>query len=579
MKLKLLTLPFLLASVVHANPKLKVDISVSGNKMTCTPTIENGNIADYTFSYQWLRSFQNIKNDIYGKFPNSAFEENTTTLPTVSLKNLKNGIFHWTRCKIIATPKEGNKLYSLSIPKKLTVINLENVLRVTNNRFLKNGELYDILSDDKGPYKIKKLNFPEKISKVLETSLLTKKTIFVNYENGKLSTIDKQFIELPSTISLIEDKVLYNGPSVLLNNGDIYYIDDNSPYKTYKISLPARAQKIFSTSYNFYARLENGEVYSWNKSLISNENIIYPIAKDILKNMLFVNENQGFSSTYILNSQGELFAKGNNYCGINILGCLGISDTQSNFVEKEQKLIFPLPVERILSNDLDYPTRFVKLVDGSLWGWGNNISDGVGIDSTDNVISQPQQIKLPSPIKELVQYRNENFNFSGFSYLALLENGELYGWGKNIFNANSQSINSKLPIKIDFPKKIKSIKYNDRFIKIIFDDYTKYTDQPDSVKVAKDNIIINENGNLYLVKPKYLNVEPININIPSSVINTFGGKNFNNIIEGYAITKTDEIFYFKINEKNEQYFRKLESDLDISKIIILDEYKIIISDE
>lgn len=575
MKLNLLALPFLLASVVHAVPTLKVDISVSGNKITCTPTIENGNIADYTFSYQWLRSFQNIKNDIYGNFPNSAFEENSTTLPTVSLKYLKNGIFHWTRCKIIATPKEGSKLYSLSIPKKLTVINYEKVKGVSDNELLYNGDLYRILKYDNSPYKIEKDDFPNKISEIISGT-------FILYRNGSLSTKNKKFIDLPSPIEEINYD--YYRINVFLKNGEIYNIDLQSPHNISKISLLSKAKKIISSKNRFYVRLDNGDVYSWYKSPTIDENNI-PIANDNLKNMNSIYETSSVS--YILNDQGELFGKGTNTCyGTFLKGCLGVSDTESSDVKKEQKLIFPTSVERIISIDSIYRPSFVKLVDGSLWAWGNSINKDIGIKTYDffTPISSPLKINLLSPIKELIHYENENFG--GYSYLALLENGELYGWGKNIFNSNAQSITSEVPIKIDFPKKIKTLKYNDRFIYITFEDNSTYTDQPNSGKIIHKHFMITDNGNLFVVMPKYFNnfkFDPINIGIPGEVFDIFSEsvsfifRNFT--VKGYAITKTGEVFYFNTNEKNETNFKKLDSDLNINPIMLSDEIKIIISDE
>lgn len=98
-------------------------------------------------------------------------------------------------------------------------------------------------------------------------------------------------------------------------------------------------------------------------------------------------------------------------------------------------------IKYVLRSNSENYFAFVGLQqDGTLWSWGTNFNGELGLGLATgnyNVISTPSQIDTHNDWKALIAN-----NLQHGTTLALKENGELWGWGKNPNGELGQNNNS-----------------------------------------------------------------------------------------------------------------------------------------
>ena len=84
------------------------------------------------------------------------------------------------------------------------------------------------------------------------------------------------------------------------------------------------------------------------------------------------------------------------------------------------------PVSQLAGNwPYDSSPRFALQTDGTVWGWGEDLYDEVGLETTD--------YDVPVQQTELKDVRHLLATSAGETRLALLSTGEVWGWGSNYF--------------------------------------------------------------------------------------------------------------------------------------------------
>jgi alpha-tubulin suppressor-like RCC1 family protein len=192
-----------------------------------------------------------------------------------------------------------------------------------------------------------------------------------------------------------------------------------------KVRLPEPAVAIAESYNSGVAITAAGNVYGWGSNKDGDQctgdqtEHNSPVA---MTNLSHIVSAAGGGSHYIfLTSSGTLFA-----CGINKDGQLGDGTfrTRSTPVAVD---LSGLPDSPIVAISAGNDTSTVLLKDGEVWDWGDNKWGQLGDGTTTNS-DIPVRVQLPSPAVQV--YEGGDLTDDGQS-LALLSNGQVWGWGND----------------------------------------------------------------------------------------------------------------------------------------------------
>lgn len=112
----------------------------------------------------------------------------------------------------------------------------------------------------------------------------------------------------------------------------------------------------------------------------------------------------------------------------------------------------------------------VRKSDGTAWGWGQNSSGYLGSGATGAATETPVQVKLPTD-RTVVQ-----ITVGALHALALLDNGDVYGWGSNAAGQlGATDVTSRsTPTKITLPRPAVAVAAGGDFSVVALDDGTVY---------------------------------------------------------------------------------------------------------
>ena len=158
----------------------------------------------------------------------------------------------------------------------------------------------------------------------------------------------------------------------------------------------------------------------------------------------------GYNTRYVINSNGDVYAWGNNEDGQLGIGNL---ENQSTPVKIEGLK----NVEKIYRCDLSV---FAKTITGEVYAWGKNKEGQLGIGNKIDQ-STPVKVETLTNVKEIYYqystfYRSQKY---GYSIYALTTNGNLYSWGNNdngMLGIGSR-IDQSSPVKIEGLENVKKL--------------------------------------------------------------------------------------------------------------------------
>lgn len=167
-----------------------------------------------------------------------------------------------------------------------------------------------------------------------------------------------------------------------------------------------------------------GEVYSWGRNStalgyidISPEPHLLPRLVSGLTNVSKIETSE---STSFALFNGQVIVWGSNLDGLHGLG--------TTSPEEDENVIFNTVPGLINVTNISAGLNHIVALkeDGTVWSWGLNNRGQLGLDIPDNTISTPTQIVGLSNVTQISVANN-------FS-LALLENGTVWSWGDNSHN-------------------------------------------------------------------------------------------------------------------------------------------------
>jgi len=190
----------------------------------------------------------------------------------------------------------------------------------------------------------------------------------------------------------------------------------------------------------------SGAVYGWGDSggslCTGNSNVIrYPERLTALSNVVMA-AGAGGHMLYLL-ADGTLEA-----CGNNVDGQLGDGSLSASYVPAT---VTGLPPSPIVALSAGWRDSTVLLADGQVWDWGYNTLGNLGDgNTTDSDV--PVEVELPSAAVQVYQGGSEHPNGQS---LALLANGQVWGWGNNTYgqlgNGGTTKVNATPVRASDLP--------------------------------------------------------------------------------------------------------------------------------
>ena len=189
-----------------------------------------------------------------------------------------------------------------------------------------------------------------------------------------------------------------------------YYIkrSKDTEYNKYNIN---EIKNLETNTYNIY-------VIAYDKAGNSkkSEEITYKFTVKISVEKI----SESGSSFYVIDKNGLLWSKGNNY-----YGQLGDKTTNNSKIAKRILSDENVKFKEISAGEYSWVMALDN--DGNIWTWGNNIYGQLGDGTTQNR-SIPQKIAVEGNVKF------EMISAGKYHALALDENGNIWSWG---YNGNS----------------------------------------------------------------------------------------------------------------------------------------------
>lgn len=164
-----------------------------------------------------------------------------------------------------------------------------------------------------------------------------------------------------------------------------------------------------------YAIKNDGTLWTWGENTfgeLGNETrLINAWAPTKVKLEGVKDLSGGVNFSVALKDDGTVWAWGWNHGGM-----LGIGRTDNAYFLNPQKL----EVENVSSITSALATSFAVLLDGTVWGWGNNFDGRLGVSNT---LDTTKPLQIPN-LRNVVKVAS-----NGDYHLALTEAGDVWGWG------------------------------------------------------------------------------------------------------------------------------------------------------
>ncbi len=343
-----------------------------------------------------------------------------------------------------------------------------------------------------------------------------------------------QVIEAGSDNQMISDGV-NKGMQMLKKDGSVWRLEriketnlSNSIYYSYNniISPIEGLTNVISIAGSDTQGLcikKDRTVWEWNNSF-------KPHQVEGLENIIAVSAGEGYSIA--LSQDGKVYSWGKNNSGV--LGNGTLNDSQN-----------PVKIQS-LSNIIAISANFHDCIalkkDGTIWTWGANDMGQCGVDKSMSYCKDPVEVNGLSDIKAIAAGKNHN--------TVIKNDGTVWNIGGNaVFNLKVDSANSRYHYRTDID--YLNAKYNKRFKKV--------------KQLSPQFIALDEEGMLYYSyntlenynngeseKEKLLSFEPKDLNnvVDFQTI-------YSNRVQGYALTKTGELWYFDADYRGKSLLIKI----------------------
>ena len=255
-------------------------------------------------------------------------------------------------------------------------------------------------------------------------------------DSDEVSKILSPFLNSDTGVALLE-----NGKVVKITTNENSICDWTGLQIGEELSEINGAKKSFGDSYNYYIIDNSGFLWSWGLNDCGQLGI--GSTEGYVKIPNKIEGLSGIADVYIGGS-GNVIAKNNSgnlwSWGYNYNGILGIGSTEE-YVTTPQQINGLSGITDVYTNYNYYV--IAKDSSGNLWSWGENYNGQLGIGSTENKIS-PQKINGLSGITDV--YMEDAW------VIAKDRNGNVWTWGSNELGRLSIETESNLcttPIKLN----------------------------------------------------------------------------------------------------------------------------------
>jgi alpha-tubulin suppressor-like RCC1 family protein len=218
-----------------------------------------------------------------------------------------------------------------------------------------------------------------------------------------------------------------------------------------KLDIPSNVIDISSYDTHVIALCENGKVYSWGSNyfgeLGDGSKIEFSPTGDLIENNRLFPKEVSIKGKIIdiAAARGASYAlteDGKLYAwGANDVGQLGVGDKDIRYSSTPMEVCIEGNIKEIAIGAFH---AYALLENGDLYGWGYNSRENrdfsvLGIGKNDLVIYSPVKIPITGSVKTIS-------TGSGHTFMRT-EDGELYAWGSNY----SSIISSDLPETVNVP--------------------------------------------------------------------------------------------------------------------------------
>lgn len=196
---------------------------------------------------------------------------------------------------------------------------------------------------------------------------------------------------------------------------------------------------------------DNGIVYAWGNNETgqlgngTTSNALSPTPMEVPAGISFTQIAAGYLHSLALDSNGELYAWGNNSSGE-----LGNGSTDQSVVPTRVETPSGVTFTQAAAGLF---TSLALSTDGTIYAWGANDSGQLGNGTTDSSLV-PTPIAAPNGV-------TFTSLASGFSHsLALGNDGILYAWGSNIYGqlGDETTVNALVPVPVKAPAGVSFVK-------------------------------------------------------------------------------------------------------------------------